>query len=156
MATGNLDLFAPPSAEVVAIWMKTRRGSPMERVEQADLVAGRGMVGNADQGGRRQITIIDEGAWRAATGELGIELDPVERRANLMLRGIDFGNSGGRTLRVGNCTIRVFTETRPCTKLDKIQPGLVAALKNGWRGGVSGEVIEGGTIHTGDRAEWIS
>jgi len=156
MATGSPELPARSPADVVAIWLKPRRGSPMQRVEQADLVAGRGLVGNADQGGRRQITIIDEAAWRAATGQLGIELDPAERRANLMLRGIDFRNSRGRMLRIGNCTIRIFTETRPCTKLDKIRPGLVAVLKDGWRGGVTGEIVEGGTIHIGDIASWIA
>jgi MOSC domain-containing protein YiiM len=127
----------------------------MQRVEQAEVIAGRGLVGNADQGGRRQITIIDEAAWRAATSELGVDIDPAERRANLLLRGIDFRNSRGRLLRVGSCTIRVFTETTPCTKLEKLQPGLRAALKNAWRGGVSGEIVESGTMRVGDTVEWL-
>ena len=126
----------------------------MQPVDQAEVIAGRGLVGNADQGGRRQITIIDEGAWRAAIAELGVEIDPAERRANLMLRGIDFRNSRARVLRVGNCTIRVFTETTPCTKLDKLKPGLRAALKNSWRG-VSAEIVDSGTIRIGDTATWL-
>jgi MOSC domain-containing protein YiiM len=152
MATGNLELFAASPGEVTAIWLKPRRGAPMQPVDQVEVIAGRGLVGNAEQGGRRQITIIDEAAWRAATSELGTEIDPVERRANLMLRGIDFRNSRGRLLRAGNCTIRVFTETTPCTKL---RPDLRAALKPAWRGGVTGEIVDSGTIHVGDNAAWL-
>jgi len=152
MGIGNLELFASPPGQVVAIWLKPRRGAPMMPVDQAEVIAGRGLVGNADQGGRRQITIIDEGEWRAAISQLGVEIDPAERRANLMLRGIDLHNSRGRLLRVGNCTIRVFIETTPCTKL---RPDLRAALKPAWRGGVSGEIIEAGTIRIGDSATWL-
>jgi MOSC domain-containing protein YiiM len=155
MPIGNLELFAAPPAEVVAIWLKLRRGMPMKAVDRADLIAGRGLVGNVEQGGRRQITIIDEAAWRAAAREFGVDVDPVERRANLMLRAIDLRNSRGRLLRVGKCIIRVLTETTPCLKLERARPGLRAALKSGWRGGVTGQIIAGGTIRIGDTAEWI-
>ncbi len=36
-----------------AIWLKRVRGGPMDPVASAELVAGRGLVGNANQGGRR-------------------------------------------------------------------------------------------------------
>src|ERR1700686_5813406 len=49
--------------EIVSIWIKRAHGGPMDRVGEAEMVAGRGLRGNADQGGRRQVTIIDEGGW---------------------------------------------------------------------------------------------
>ena len=52
--------------EIAAIWIKRFHGGPMDRVKEAQLVAGRGIVGNANQGGRRQVAIIDEAAWSDA------------------------------------------------------------------------------------------
>ena len=51
---------------VKAIWIKRAHRGPMDRVEQAELVAGGGVRGSADRGGRRQISIISEEAWEAA------------------------------------------------------------------------------------------
>lgn len=124
----------------------------MDRVDSADLVAGRGLLGSADQGGRRQITIISEAAWDEAQEELGIAVDPSARRANVMVRGIDLEESRGKTLELGDCTVRIFGEVRPCERLDEAQPGLRAALRPRWRGGVFAEILEGGTIHVGDAA----
>ena len=144
------------SGEVVSIWIKPARRLPMKSVESADLVAGRGLAGNANQGGRRQITIIDEAAWRDAVTELGVDVDPSARRANVMLRGLDLENSRGRFLLLGKTLIRIFGETTPCRLMDEAQRGLRAALLPHWRGGISGEILEGGTIRVGDRAEWVN
>src|SRR5919202_1521409 len=54
-----------------AIWIKRFRRGPMDPAPTARLVAGRGIVGNANQGGKRQVTIIAREAWEAVTRELG-------------------------------------------------------------------------------------
>lgn len=141
-------------AEIVAIWIKRFKGGPMDRVAEASLLAGRGLVGNANQGGKRQITLIDEARWREAQEELGVDVDPGARRANVMLRGIDLERSHERVLRLGECLIRIYGETRPCELMEEAQPGLRRALVVRWRGGAFGEIVEGGTIRVGDRAEW--
>ena len=128
----------------------------MDPVDTAELVAGRGLRGSADQGRRRQITIISESAWDEAVEELGVAVDPSSRRANVMLRGIDLEDSRGKTLKLGDCVVRVFGETRPCERMDETQYGLRAALRPRWRGGVFGEILEGGTIHVGDAVEILS
>ena len=127
----------------------------MDAVESAELVAGRGIVGNADQGGRRQVTIIDEAAWRAACAEVGVDVPPLGRRANIMLRGIDLERTRGRMLRLGGCLIRISGEVTPCERMEEAQAGLQRALRPQWRGGVFGEVIEGGTIRVGDEASLV-
>jgi hypothetical protein len=43
----------------------------MDPVPSAALRAGRGIVGNADQGGRRQVTLLAEEAWDALMRDLG-------------------------------------------------------------------------------------
>jgi MOSC domain-containing protein YiiM len=142
--------------EIASIWIKRAHRGKMDRVDAAELVAGRGLTGSADQGRKRQITIISESAWDEALEELGVAVDPSARRANVMLRGVDLENSRGKTLKLGDCVIRVFGETRPCERMDEAQPGLRAALGPRWRGGVFGEILEGGTIHVGDAVEILS
>lgn len=140
---------------IAQIWLKRAKRGPMDRVDSAELVAGRGLRGNANQGGKRQITIIDEDAWRAACAELGIDVEPSKRRANVMLRGVDLERTRGRMLRLGGCVIRIYGEVTPCERMDEAQPGLRAALKPHWRGGAFGEIVEGGTIRVGDTADWV-
>jgi MOSC domain-containing protein YiiM len=138
------------TAVIRTIWIKRFHRGPMDAVERAELVAGRGVRGSANQGGRRQVSIISEEAWEAAQEELGVAVDPSARRANVMVRGLDLENARGKLLRLGPCLIRVGGEVRPCERMDEAQEGLRNALRPHWRGGVFGEVVEGGTIAVGD------
>lgn len=140
---------------VVSIWIKRFKRGPMDPVGEAELIAAKGIVGNANQRGKRQVTIIDEARWREATRELGVEVDPSARRANLMLRGIDLERTNGWHLRIGECLIRIYGETRPCHQMDEAQQGLRKALDPHWRAGAFGEIVEGGKIRVGDAAEWV-
>jgi len=143
------------TGEIVNIWIKRAHRGVMDSVESAQAIAGRGLIGNADQGRRRQITIIDEAAWREATAETGRDVDPSKRRANVMLRGIPLANSRGKLLRLGACVVRILGETRPCERMEEAQAGLRKALSPNWRAGVFGEIVEGGAILVGDRAELV-
>jgi MOSC domain-containing protein YiiM len=142
--------------EIVTIWLKRLKGGPMDRVLFAEAVPGRGLAGNANQGGKRQITLIDETRWADACRELGIDVDPSARRANVMLRGIDLRDSRGRSLRIGPVVVRIYNETRPCEQMDDAQEGLRNALRPEWRAGAYGEIVEGGVIRIGDPAEWVT
>jgi MOSC domain-containing protein YiiM len=148
---------APPAGPgtLDSIWIKRFRRGPMDPAPEARLVAGRGIVGNANQGGKRQVTIISREAWDAVTRELGVDLDPATRRANLLVSGVELAKSRGRVLRVGGCRLRVYGETRPCWQMEEAQPGLQTALRPDWRGGAFAEVLEDGTIAVGDRVEWV-
>ena len=143
-------------AQVVTIWLKRFKGGPMDRVLFAEAVPGRGLAGNANQGGKRQITLIDETRWADACRELGIDVDPSARRANVMLRGIDLLNSQGRSLRIGPAVVHIHNMTRPCEQMDDAQQGLRDALRPEWRAGAYGEIVEGGVIRIGDTAEWLT
>ena len=126
----------------------------MDPRDTATLVAGRGLAGNANQGGRRQVTLIEEERWEEAMAELGAAIPPSIRRANLMISGLPLARTRGRTLRVGPCRLRIWTECTPCERMDEALPGLQRALRPGWRAGACAQVIEGGEIRVGDPVEW--
>ncbi|HJT17853.1 MAG TPA: MOSC domain-containing protein [Thermoanaerobaculia bacterium] len=136
--------------EIVSIWIKRAHRGPMDRVDEAKLVAGRGIEGSADQGGWRQVTIISEESWRDATAESGEDVDPSHRRANVMVRGIDLEKSRGKQLRLGNCTVNIRGENPPCKRMGAMQQ----PLKPRWRAGVFAEIVSGGTIRVGDSVSY--
>jgi MOSC domain-containing protein YiiM len=113
-------------------------------------------VGNANQGGRRQVTLIEQEVWDELMREMGGSLSPSARRANLMLRGIRLEESHGRILQVGACRIQIFGETKPCQQMEDALPGLREAMFPAWRGGAFGEVLEGGRIAAGDPVAWVA
>ena len=142
-------------AKLESIWIKRFRRGPMDPTTRATLKAGRGMVGNSDQGGHRQVTVISAESWRELTAELGARLDPSTRRANLLVSGVDLERSRGRVLRIGECCLRVRGETRPCNVMEEAHAGLRDAMKPGWRGGVYCEVLNDAEIAVGDEVEWL-
>jgi MOSC domain-containing protein YiiM len=126
----------------------------MDSAGRASLVAGRGIVGNADQGRRRQVTIIEREIWDSLMRQVGGSLPPSARRANLMVSGTALAGTRGRVLRIGECRIRILGETKPCEMVEATHPGLRTAMYPEWRGGAFGEVLDSGEIAVGDSISW--
>ena len=137
-----------------AIWIKRAHRGPMDQVTAGTLVAGRGLAGNADQGRRRQVTLIARESWERLMRELDSSISPAARRANLMISGIQLAKTRDRILRVGGCRLRVAGETRPCERMDEALPGLRAAMRVDWAGGVFAEVLDDGESRVGDEVVW--
>jgi MOSC domain-containing protein YiiM len=139
---------------VRGIWVKRAHRGPMDAADSVELITAKGIRGNADQGGKRQVTLIEREVWDALMQQLGGELPPQSRRANLMLEGIRLEGSRGRIIRIGTCEIRIAGETKPCERMDEALLGLRAAMRPNWGGGAFGEVLTGGRIAAGDTVEW--
>ncbi|MGE0815928.1 MAG: MOSC domain-containing protein [Vicinamibacterales bacterium] len=135
--------------------MKRSHGGVMDEVSDADLVEGRGLAGDATQGGVRQVTILSLDRWRALTAHLDQPPDPAIRRANLLVDGVDLDGSRGRVLAIGDALIEIVGETRPCRQMDEACPGLQAALSPPWGGGAFGRVVRGGPIAAGAAVGWV-
>jgi MOSC domain-containing protein YiiM len=150
----DLDPPEPPAGRLRAIFVKRMKLGPMDPKERATLVANRGILGNANQGGRRQVTILEAERWAEATGELGSTLHPAARRANLLVTDVRLEGTRGRVLAIGSCRFRILGETRPCERMDEALPGLRKAMDPDWRGGAFAEVLDDGEIAVGDAVSW--
>ncbi len=137
-----------------AIWIKRARRGPMDETSSARLKAGSGLVGNANQGGRRQITILEKEIWDDLMQQFQIALEPSKRRANLLVTGINLARTNGRILRIGDARIRIYGETKPCEQMDALIPGLKEAMYPDWKGGAFGEALDDHEITVGDPVTW--
>ncbi len=140
---------------VEKIWIKRGKRAPMDLVEQAELVKGKGLKNNADQRGWRQVTLLDAAVWERVMVELSADLDPSVRRANLLVRGLDLTQSRGKILQLGNGQLKMLNETKPCERMDEVLPGLKHALYDNWGGGAFGRVIVSGNVWTGAKVYWV-
>ena len=111
-------------------------------------------MGNADQGGRRQVTLIEREIWDSLMQELGGHV-PLARRANLLVSGLPLADSRGRPMRIGTCRLAVAGDTRPCERMDEALSELRAPMSPAWRGGVHAEVLDDGEIQVGAAVEWV-
>jgi MOSC domain-containing protein YiiM len=136
-------------ARVEALWIKRMKRGPMDPVHAVRAVSRRGLEDNADQGGRRQVTVIEEEVFRRLAGELpGVE--PAMRRANVMVSGVRLERTRDRILHLGNVRLHIRGETRPCHRMDEAHDGLQDALKPAWGGGIYAVVLDDGEIRVGD------
>lgn len=137
------------NARVEALWIKRMRNGPMDPAERVRMVADAGIAGNANQKGKRQVTVIEREVFEEIQRSLP-DARPAMRRANVMVSGVRLEGLRGRVLRLGGVRIHVWGETRPCERMDAQCAGLTAALDPGWRGGVYGVVLDDGEVAVGD------
>lgn len=141
---------ATTTGTVEQIWIKRAKNGPMDAVTQGTVKANRGLVGSANQGGRRQVTILEAERWAAHMATVGASLDPSARRANVLVRGCDLRDSRGRILRIGTMRFEIAGETKPCHQMDALHDGLQAVMRPAWGGGAYAIVLTDGEIAVGD------
>jgi MOSC domain-containing protein YiiM len=144
----------PGPGRIERLWVKRAHRGAMDARESIELVAGRGVEGSADRGGRRQVTILEREVWEALVRELGSDAGPETRRANVLVSGIDLRASRGRVLRLGGTRIRVGGEVKPCERMEEAVAGLRALMYPEWRGGAFGQILDGGIVAVGDAVVW--
>ena len=139
------------NGKLLAIAVKSPEDGSMRLLEEAEVSTASG-VANDPRGKKtsRQVTVVSAESWDAACADLGTDVPWTARKANLLVEGIAFPDSKGKTLVVGNVEMEVTFETKPCHVMDEAKNGLKDALVADWRGGVLCKVTKEGHIKRGD------
>jgi len=136
---------------LAGIARRDSKRAPMEALDAAEISAVTGVAGDSrGKPGKRQVTLLSSGDWLAVCRELGEDLSWLTRRANLLLDTENFPREPGRIVAIGQVRLKTTMEIDPCSRMDEQVPGLKNALKDGWRGGVGCEVLQGGSVNVGD------
>jgi MOSC domain-containing protein YiiM len=159
VAPADVALWSPPerttsrtAGRVEAIAIAAEAEAPIELVDQATAVSGRGLAGDRYHEGRgtfsnphsvgHELTLVEAEALH----ELGFT--PQDARRNLVTRGIDLNALVGRRFMVGGveCIGRRLCE--PCAHLERLSPGTLRPLVH--RGGLRADLLGDGAIRVGD------
>ncbi|CDI12074.1 MOSC domain-containing protein [Agrobacterium pusense] len=137
----------------------------MEELAEAQLIAGRGIVGDRYYLGTgtyspkpdvREVTLIEVEVLEAiAKGEPKIPgfkgtLKPEDHRRNLTTRGVPLNHLVGKRFRVGETVLRAARMNFPCKYIEELlgMSGLYEGLLN--RSGLNCSIEVGGFIRPGD------
>lgn len=128
----------------------------METVDRVAVTFACGIAGDyrgamKGQPYKRQVTLFEREDWDRALAEVGRAIPWEQRRANLLVEGVDLPQVPGTRLRIGaDVVLEITRECDPCDRMEVLAPGLRAALTPDWRGGVCSFVVAEGEIAVGD------
>jgi MOSC domain-containing protein YiiM len=135
---------------VRALWVRPVEAGPLEPRSELQLVAGQGIEGDHSLGRLRHVTFVFAGDWDAAAREIGRPVDPVGRRANVLVSGGRGRRYLGARIRIGQALVEIRGVTAPCPVMERAAPGMQAALRPEGRSGIWGRVLESGRVRCGD------
>ncbi len=139
---------------LLGIAIRSKSRAPMSELQSCEITCQEGLLGDfRGRPGARQVTVLANEAWQAATSELEQELAWTTRRANLLVDGIVLEEKQDAIIQIGSVALRIHGECDPCGRMDESVSGLRDALRPNWRGGACCQVLSGGTIQVGDVVE---
>ncbi len=151
---------------VEGIFIAPDSGEPMEAIESADAVAGRGLRGDRyfrDKGiyNRRDdlpdgtdVTLIETEAIEAAVRDEATPVRPIETRRNIATRGVPLNHLVDREFTVGDATLVGVRLCEPCSYMESLADteGAEEALVH--RGGLNANITSSGTVAVDDAIEF--
>lgn len=145
--------------KLLAIYITPAAGQPLQLVEQAHAVPGKGLEGDRyfletgrysdHPGPDREITLIEIEALQALKDESGLDLSQPEARRNLVTQGVPLNHLVGKEFQVGEVRLRGIRLCEPCRYLARLtQAEVLPALIH--RGGLRAAVLNDGILRQGD------
>lgn len=136
------------------IGVSSVRRQDITSLQEATLIAGRGIEGDHHAAGRegrkRQVTLLQSEHLAAIASFLHREtVSPELLRRNLVVSGINLLALKGREFRIGACLLSHSGSCDPCSLMEEqLGPGGLNAMRG--HGGITAIVLEGGPIRVGD------
>lgn len=149
-----------PPGEVTSITIAGESGGPLRRLDEALLVAGKGIPDDRcykEEGADpdKQVTLIEEEKVAEFNAETGLHVDAWQTRRNLVTRGVDLNALLGKRFMVGDTLLEGIDLCQPCATLGALfateEVPAARVVKNMVnRGGLRASIIRGGMIRPGD------
>ena len=142
----------PRAGRVQWIGVRPARDVDVRELDEAEAIAGRGLVGDRYSGGsgKRGVTLIQAEHLPAIAALSGHPtVPPGTLRRNLVVSGIPLLALKGLRFRVGDMLLE---GTGPCDPCSKMEVALGAGAYNAMRGmgGLCARVVDGGRVRIGD------
>lgn len=146
--------------EVVSIHVARTAGAPMRSLEEARLVAHKGIVGDRYHDGTgefspevpdpdHELTLVEIEQVERFNAETGLGLAAGDLRRNVVTRGVSLNDWVGAEFSLGEATLRGIRLCEPCRYLAGItHPEVVAGLAH--RAGLRAAIVRGGRVRVGD------
>jgi MOSC domain-containing protein YiiM len=144
--------------KLAAIYIASQAQQPMQALEEAQLIPGRGIEGDRyfqrqgtffkEPAADREVTLIESEAIEAMARECA-PFSAAESRRNLVTRGVRLNHLVGREFQIGTVRLKGLRLCHPCAHLTKLTGKQVLVGLAG-RGGLRAQVLNQGTIRVGD------
>lgn len=148
-------------AKIAGIYISPEAEAPMRSLEEAQLQAGRGVVGDRyylekgtfseqlKDGRDREVTLVEseQVAWFNRT--TGLAIDPGALRRNIVTEGIDLNKLVGRRFQVGEVLLEGIRLCEPCAHIAKLVAKEVLS-EMVHRAGLRAMIVSGGTVKVAD------
>jgi len=147
----------PQEGRLTTILLRPQRGDPSHAVEQVEVVAGLGLVGDhrcvgrsPDPSAKRQVTLLQAEHLPVVAALLGRDdLDPTLLRRNLIVAGINLASLHDRRFRIGDIVIEGTGWCHPCSQMEQaLGPGGFQAMRG--HGGITARLMTDGVLTVGD------
>ena len=150
---------------VEAICVAPEAGAEMQRVEEVEAVAGRGLRGDRyfDDSGTwsidpdvddipRHLTLFEVETLAVLERDEDLDLSVTDHRRNLTTRGVALDHLLDERFRIGEAVCEGVRLCEPCSYLEsKTEDGVLSALVH--RGGLNAAIVESGTVSVEDGIE---
>ncbi len=146
---------------VEAICIAPAASVPMHSLTEAEAIAGGGLAGDRyaqrtgfyssrpTDPGAREVTLFEAETLDELIAEHGTQLNAVEHRRNVTVRGVHLLGLIGQRFRVGEVLLEGVKDCPPCEHLEQlVGKPVLQPLVN--RGGLRARILTGGTLRVGD------
>ncbi len=145
---------------VVSLQIASGEGQPMQAIEYAHAIPGRGIEGDRYYLGNGhfskegiksyQITLIENETLIALKRDYGFELPPIDARRNIVTVGVPLNHLVWKEFYVGEVKVLGRRLCEPCFHLVKLTGNHLALSGLLHRGGLRTQILTEGVIRPGD------
>lgn len=150
---GALIRTLPQSGILTWIGIRPARSAPLQSLDTVEALTDKGLAGDhysGKPGSKRQVTLIQAEHIAAVASMLHLpNIDPNLLRRNLVVQGINLLALKDQQFWIGEVLLQTTGLCHPCSRMEtNLGSGGYNAMRG--HGGLTAQILQGGTLHVGD------